>query len=135
MVADELDHGPLDGSGTPRGVVRKCIDACLACAQACTACADAGLLEPHLEARTKCIRLSLDCADVCGATARVLTRQTLPDDFAIRTLVLACAAVTAATALECLEHDAPEHERCRTCAEACRACERACLALAKESVG
>jgi hypothetical protein len=124
---------PVHAGSAPAVALQACIDACLACAQDCTACADACLLEQSPTSLARCIRLSLDCADVCEATARVLTRRTLPDDFAMRTLVLACAAVTAAAALECLEH-APEHEHCRRCAESCRACERACLTLAKERV-
>src|SRR5687768_1385280 len=52
------------------------IDAVSACAQACTACADACLSEQMVAELTKCIRTDLDCADICAATARVLSRHT-----------------------------------------------------------
>ncbi len=120
-------------SDASNAALMECIDACLDCVGACTSCADACLAEADPRPLIACIRRTLDCADVCEATARVLARQTMPDDFTLRTLVLACAAATAAAAVECLEH-APEHEHCRACAEACRACERACLSFAKESV-
>lgn len=45
------------------------IDRLIECAQARTADADADLGE-------QCIRLRLDCADVCAATTRVVSRQT-----------------------------------------------------------
>ncbi|MEO5957680.1 MAG: four-helix bundle copper-binding protein, partial [Opitutaceae bacterium] len=47
------------------------------CHEVCTACADACLGEPeHLGRLHRCIRVDLDCADVCLATARLLVRQT-----------------------------------------------------------
>lgn len=119
-------------SDVSRAALSECIEACLECAQGCTACVDACLAESDPARLVDCIRLNLDCADVCEATARVLSRQTAGDPFAIRTLVLACAAVTAAAALECLVH-AADHEHCRLCAELCRRCERACLSIAQEN--
>jgi ferredoxin len=50
------------------------IDALIECAQACTA--DADLSEQNVAELVKCIRLCLDCSDVCTATARVASRQT-----------------------------------------------------------
>ena len=58
----------------------------------------------------------LDCADVCTATSRVLSRRTAHDAQVMRAVMEACAA------------DAGT-EHCRVCAEACRRCERACRAL------
>lgn len=43
----------------------ECIEACRDCAQACTACADACLGEEQVTELRRCIRLDLDCADVC----------------------------------------------------------------------
>src|SRR5215831_3319124 len=49
-----------------RDALVACIDACSDCAQACTACADADLAETELQALIRCIRLDLDCADICA---------------------------------------------------------------------
>ncbi len=46
----------------------ECIEACFDCAQACTACTDACLGEEDVQMLARCIRLDLDCADVCDAT-------------------------------------------------------------------
>ena len=104
------------------------IDALIACSQACTACADACLSEDMVAELTKCIRTNLDCADICGTTARVLSRHTGYDATISRTLLEACAAACKSCGDECATH-AEAHEHCRICAEACRACEQACRDL------
>ena len=58
------------------GVLAGTIDAVNDRAQACTADADDDLSEQNLTEMVKCIRLCLDCADVCTATVRVTSRQT-----------------------------------------------------------
>lgn len=114
----ELDHDLLT----------RAIDALVACAQACTACADACLAEEMVADLRRCIRTDLDCADVCAATAQVLSRQTERDANLTRTLLQACIAACRACGDECEQH-AGMHEHCRICAEACRACEEACRDL------
>ena len=59
-----------------RQLIADCITACVECAQACTACADACLSEEMVSDLRKCIRTNLDCADICEATGRVLSRHT-----------------------------------------------------------
>jgi hypothetical protein len=59
------------------------IDALSDCAQACIADADDDLSEQNIAEMVKCIRLCLDCADVCTATlgvsaARPSTTPTSP---------------------------------------------------------
>lgn len=107
-----------------------CIAACLECAQTCTACADACLAEDHVGHLRTCIRTNSDCADVCGATARVLSRLTGQSDqtATIRALVQACQVACAACAEQCGGH-AEMHDHCRVCAESCRRCEQACAEL------
>ena len=73
----------------------------------------------------KCIRLDLDCADVCAATLRVVSRQTEYDANVTRPLLQACVATCKSCGDECERH-ASMHEHCRVCAEACRDCEQAC---------
>jgi hypothetical protein len=103
----------------------RCIEECFNCAQSCTSCADACLGEEMVAHLTYCIRLNLDCADVCTTTGRMLSRQTKPNWEVIRSQLSACAAVCKACGSECGGH-ADEHEHCRVCAEACRRCEGAC---------
>lgn len=104
------------------------IDTLIMCSEACTACADACLSEDMVGSLTTCIRLNLDCADICATTARVLSRQTGFDATIARMQLEACAAVCMACAAECAMH-AGMHEHCRVCAEACSRCERACREL------
>ncbi len=72
------------------GVLTAAIDALSDCAQACIADADADLSEQNLAEMVTCIRLCLDCADVCTATAAVTSRQTAYDATITRPLLEAC---------------------------------------------
>jgi hypothetical protein len=103
------------------------IDAAHACAQTCTSCADACLAEEMVSHLRQCIRLNLDCADVCGVTATIGTRRTGSDEIVIRKLLDACVVACRLCGEECRRH-AAQHEHCRVCGEACTACETACLA-------
>ena len=104
-----------------------CVDACNECAQVCTACADACLGEQMVEEMRHCITMDLNCADICGATARVLSRQTSYDAAMTRAALTACAEACRLCGDECEQHEAMEH--CRICAAACRRCEEACRRL------
>jgi uncharacterized membrane protein len=110
------------------GVLAATIDALSDCAQACTACADEDLSEQDVTELVKCIRLCLDCADVCTATVRVISRQTEYEANVTRSLLEACAVTCKSCGDECERH-AHMHEHCRVCAEACRRCEQACREL------
>jgi hypothetical protein len=50
------------------------IDAVSDCAQACTADTDADLSEQILAEMVTCVRLCLNCTDICTATAGVIGR-------------------------------------------------------------
>jgi hypothetical protein len=112
-------------SSLDRKTLVRCIEECLDCGASCTACADANLSESDSAELTRVTRVALDCADVCEATGRVVTRQTAPDLSLTRSLVEACAAACLACAAECDLH-AAHHEHCRICAEICRRCKQAC---------
>ncbi len=112
-------------AGSAQQGFAQAIDALYACAQACNSCADACLGEEHVNDLRRCITLDLDCADICLATAAVLTRQTQPDAALRRRLLEACIEACRLCAEECERH-AQMHEHCRICAEACRACAEAC---------
>jgi hypothetical protein len=122
-----LDTYPRDFN-VDAGVLAAAIDALSDCAQACTACADDCLSEEMVAELTKCIRLNLDCADVCTATLRVVSRQTDYDANVTGPVLEACVAICRSCGDECERH-AEMHEHCRVCAEACRRCEQACRNL------
>jgi hypothetical protein len=115
--------------GVDRDLLVRCIEDCFDCAATCTNCADACLAEPDVQELVRCVRLCLDCADECGATGRIVTRQTEPDLGAVRAAVEACATACAASAAECERH-AAHHEHCRVCAGVCRRCQQSCNELA-----
>jgi hypothetical protein len=122
----------LDGyprmSTVDASVLAATIDALNDCFQACTADVDDDLGEQHVLELVTCIRLCLDCADVCAATVRVTSRPAAYDASVTRPLLEACAAICKGCGDECERH-AQMHEHCRVCAEACRRCEQACRGL------
>lgn len=109
--------------------VQQCIEACYDCASACTMCADACLGEQQLQMLVRCIRLDLDCADICLATGTVISRQTEADWGLIRAQLHACATACQVCAAECEQHAQHGMAHCRACAEACRRCAEACERL------
>ncbi len=114
----------------------QCIETCILASQACSSCADACLGEDDPKALVRCVRLNLDCADVCISTSRMLSRHQHADPTLLAQQVALCAVATALCAAECERH-ASEHEHCRVCAEMCRNCERLCRKLieARSDIG
>ena len=110
------------------GMLAAAIDALSDCAQACIANADADLREQDLAEMVTCIRLCLDCTDVCTATLGVVSRQTASDAAVTGPLLEVCIAICKSCGDECERH-ARHHPHCRVCAEACRRCEQACRGL------
>ncbi len=107
------------------GDLAAAIDALEDCAQACAADVAADLGEQNVTEMVRCIRLCLDCGDICSATVGVVSRQA---DFAASVtgpLLEACAAICKICGDECERH-AQMHQHCRICGEACRRCEQAC---------
>jgi Domain of Unknown Function (DUF326) len=70
----------------------------------------------------------MDCADICNATGRVVTRQTEYEAPTTNAQLTSCQMACATCAEECERH-AGHHEHCRICAESCRRCEQACTLL------
>jgi hypothetical protein len=121
-----LDTYPRTADIDP-DVLAAAIDALDDCTQACNADTAADLTEPDLAEMVTCIRLCLDCVDVCTATAAVLSRLNGYDPTVIRPLVEACIAICRSCGDECERHSDMPH--CRVCAQACRRCEQACRDL------
>jgi len=94
----------------------------------CTTCADACLEEEDPRALRSCIRLNLDCADICTVTATLISRPGTQSPEVLRAQLEACIAACMACAEECASH-AAHMEHCRVCAEACRACAAACVEM------
>jgi hypothetical protein len=111
--------------GADAEVLAGVIDAAADCAQACGVDIDADLSEPHLADMVICIRLCLDCADICSVTSAVLSRPATWDGRVLGPLLEACMASCESCGDECERH-AQAHAHCRVCAEACRRCEDAC---------
>ena len=137
MATTTLSKEMLESHPSPaqldRDLLARCIDECLASLQSCIACADADLAEDDVAEMRRCIRLCLDCADVCDATARVLSRQTEYVAETARAQAASCWEQCSTCARECEGH-ADHHEHCRLCGESCRRCERACSDLL-EAIG
>jgi hypothetical protein len=109
------------------GALAVTIEALIDCAQACIADVDADLGEQNVTEMVKCVRLCLDCADVCTATVGVTSRQGEYDANVATPLLEACVAICMSCGDECERHAQMQH--CRVCAEACRRCEQACRQL------
>jgi Domain of Unknown Function (DUF326) len=103
----------------------RCIEECYSCAQTCTACADACLAEEAVAELRLCIRLNLDCADLCATIGRIVSRGTGLNEALLAEILNTCALVCRLCGDECERH-APMHEHCRLCAAACRSCAEAC---------
>lgn len=131
MHAREMISTHPDVRGNTNDSLIRCIEECLDGAQVCAVCADACLGETeHVQKRVQCIRLDLDCADVCRATAAIGARRSGTNEDLIAAMLGVCAEICAKCAEECERH-ADMHEHCRICAETCRSCEDACNAALK----
>lgn len=105
--------------------LQRCIEECYSCAQTCTACADACLAEETVSDLRQCIRLNLDCADLCATIGRIATRGTGLNEALLAEVINLCALICRMCAAECDRHS-EHHEHCRICALACRSCAEAC---------
>lgn len=126
-VREMLESSP-GGIPVDTSLVAECIEACFDCEQSCVACADACVGEKNQNELVACIRLDLACADLCGATGRIVSRELAGDPGMAPNALRACIEACRIRAEECESH-APHMEHCRICAEACRRCEEACQNL------
>ncbi len=118
-----LESSPAD-SDVSLDALAHCIDMCHECAEACSSCADACLAEEMVAEMRRCITLNLNCADLCVATANVLTRHAQSDTSLMRATLEGCIEACRLCAAECASHEHMEH--CALCAEACQRCLSAC---------
>jgi hypothetical protein len=111
--------------GSTADALLRCIEECYGCAQTCTSCADACLGEEMVSQLTQCIRLNLDCADICAATGAMASRRTGSNAEVLAATIEACAEACRVCGAECRKH-AEKHEHCRICADVCDSCAEAC---------
>ncbi|RFA27940.1 four-helix bundle copper-binding protein [Alkalilimnicola ehrlichii] len=102
---------------------RSCIDACYACAAACDHCAAACLQEQDVNMLAECIKLDIDCAEICRLAAGYMAR----DSAKVSAICKLCAELCDTCAAECEQH---EHGHCKECAQACRRCAEECRKMA-----
>ena len=89
----------------------------------CNQCANACLEEKEVDMLRACIRIDLECAAICRATAGIM----MLDGEYVDTLCQLCADICTACAEECRRHAEMGMEHCRICAEACEQCAEECI--------
>ena len=107
------------------------IDALRESEQACNACAMAMV---EVGGMVTEVRRALDCADLCHATERVLSRGPAADVQLEAALVQACILACQATAEACGQH-ADHHEHCRLHSQSAARCADALRTLAGSLAG
>lgn len=80
-----LSHPDVRGKDVD--ALLRCIEECYSCAQSCTSCADACLAEQAVDRLKQCIRLNLDCADICFATGAMGSRRTGSNEEVLRQVI------------------------------------------------
>jgi hypothetical protein len=108
-----------------RDVLGECIEACALCEFACVSCADVCLGQPILGPLRRCIRLNLDCADLCALTAHLVARAFSAEPKLVQAQLEICASLCAACEKECRKLS-PWNDQCQLCAHACSHCEALC---------
>ena len=128
LVSSMIETHPNRPGRGDVSLLRNVIVAAYECAQICTSCADACLSERDVDRLSACIRLDLDCAEICVVTGSLLSRIGLAGEELLRAQLRACQLACAACETECAKHG-KVHEHCAICAQACRLCREACTRL------
>ena len=102
---------------------RELLDALNNCVAECNHCAVACLDEQDVRMLSRCIKLNIDCADICQLASSLIARGSEHANH----LLKECADICEACAEECEKHSHLEH--CKKCAEACRKCGEACAQM------
>ena len=99
---------------------RGLIDALAKCAAECNHCAIACLDEKDVKMLARCIKLDIDCAEICSLAASYVSRGSEHAHHILNE----CAEICEACAEECEKHSHMEH--CKKCGDACRSCADLC---------
>ena len=100
------------------------IDTLNNCATECSHCTIACLDEKDVKMLARCIKLNIDCAEICRVTASLLSRGSEQGEHLLRE----CAEICSVCAEECEKHSHMKH--CKKCADVCRHCAEECSAMA-----
>lgn len=119
-IAADRDPEPASGHGDRR--LDACADACGKCLRECEACSThcAGLLAAGRKEHAGVQRLCQDCADLCTAAVRLVSRRGPLMEAACETCARACDLCAA----ECEKFSGDRS--LEACASACRTCAAAC---------
>jgi hypothetical protein len=117
------EHPDVVASGHVNEPLGQAVKHAMYCSAICNSCADACLAEDM--DMSQCIRLCLDCSDVCEATYRIAMRRTGGNRELIRAQLATCIKACELCEAECAKHD---HDHCRRCAQMCRECAEDCRA-------
>lgn len=122
--AKEHDHSEHDHD------MHVCAKACAACQRECDSCAThcAHKLHDNKPDHLKSLMTCQDCADVCSAAARIVSRG---GPFAAL-VCQACADACSKCAAQCEKF--PDDAHMQKCAKECLACREACLEMTRASV-
>ena len=99
---------------------RGLIDVLAKCAAECNHCATACLSEKDVKMLERCIKLDLDCAEICLLAISFIARGSEHAQHILNE----CAEICEACAKECMKHSHMDH--CRKCAEICKRCAELC---------
>jgi hypothetical protein len=107
----------------------QCAKACGDCQRACDSCAThcQGLLAQGKKEHATTLQTCLDCAEHCGAAARITARGGPFADL----ICTACATACSRCGKECEKFSSDKHMK--KCAEECRKCEKACREMLKHT--
>ena len=105
----------------------QCAKACTDCLHECESCAHhcANLVASGQKDHLRALGTCADCADVCTAAAKVVSRH----GPLTGTICESCAKACDLCAAECEKHSQDEHMK--RCAKACRDCAKACRDMIK----
>jgi hypothetical protein len=108
-----------------RDVPLECIQACMRCELACLASAEACLGDADLQDLGRCVRLSLDCAEICLATRTLVAEALLSAPRLVLAQLLVCARMCATCEAECGRlgpHSTQIGRAARACADCLTLC-------------
>ena len=112
--------------GVHRDVPLECMEACLRCELACLACAEACLGDVELLEVGRCVRLSLDCAEICLATRTLVAGAIGSSPRLVLAQLLVCARVCATCEAEC-SRLGMRNDGVGACGRACADCLMHCF--------
>ncbi len=123
--AKEPAHGGMDHKQLE--MFQDCAKACSECQLVCDGCVThcASMMNEGKKEHATTLKSCQDCADICTAAARILSRGGPYSKITCQ----ACADICAQCASECEKF--PNDPHMVRCAEECRKCEKMCREMAK----